>query len=116
MFWFTAQRTLLATLARLTSDPKRFPDGRLEAGDFFVRVRDYPAALREFQAGQQQHPPQNPKRPRVYRKKIAEVLATEGARDQARTMVADLLREDSKIRKPELYMRRCCWRQAKRAR
>jgi len=86
----------LATLTRLTSDPKRFPDGRLEAGDFFVRLRDYPAALREFQAGLQQHPHENLKATRVYRKKIAEVLATEGVRDQAQTMVADLLREDSK--------------------
>jgi tetratricopeptide (TPR) repeat protein len=87
---------VLATLARLTSDPKRFPDGRLEAGEFFVRLRDYPAALREFQAGQQQHPRQNAKATRVYRKKIAEVLATEGARDQAQSIVRDLLKEDSK--------------------
>jgi len=83
---------MLATLARLTSDPKRFPDGQLEAGDFLVRVRDYQAALREFQAGQGQHP----KAARVYREKIAEVLATEGAHDQARGIVAALLREDSK--------------------
>jgi tetratricopeptide (TPR) repeat protein len=81
-----------AALARLTSDPKRFPDGHLEAGNFLVRVRDYPAALREFQAGQRQHP----KAARVYREKIAEVLATEGARDQAQSMVAALLREDAK--------------------
>jgi tetratricopeptide (TPR) repeat protein len=87
---------MLASVARLTSDPKRFPDGRLEAGDFFVRVRDYPAALREFQAGQQQHSRQDSKAARVYRKKMAEVLATEGARDQAQSMVTDLLREDSK--------------------
>ena len=83
---------MLATLARLTSDPKRFPDGHLEAGDFLVRVRDYQAALREFQAGQRQHA----KGARLYRERIAEVLATEGARDEAQSMVAALLREDSK--------------------
>jgi tetratricopeptide (TPR) repeat protein len=83
---------VLATLKRLTSDSKNFPDGWLEAGNFSVRVRDYPAALREFQAGQQQHP----KAARVYRERIAEVLATEGARDQAQSMVAALLREDSR--------------------
>jgi tetratricopeptide (TPR) repeat protein len=87
---------VLATLARLTSDPKKFPNGRLEAGDFFVRLRDYPAALREFQAGRQQHAGQNTSATRVYRKRIAEVLATEGARDQAQAMVADLLKEDSR--------------------
>jgi tetratricopeptide (TPR) repeat protein len=87
---------VLATLARLTSDPKRFPNGHLEAGDFFVRLRDYPAALREFQAGRQQDAGQNASATRVYRKRIAEVLATEGPRDQARAMVGDLLREDSR--------------------
>jgi len=83
---------VLATIARLTSDPDRFPGGCLEAGDFFVRVRDYPAALRQFQTGQER----NPKTARVYRKKIVEVLATQGARDQAEHMVGDLLREDVK--------------------
>jgi tetratricopeptide (TPR) repeat protein len=85
-----------ATLARLTSDPRSFPNGRLEAGDFFVRLRDYPAALREFQAGRQQHSGQDTNATRVYRKRIAEVLATQGARDQAQAMVADLLREASR--------------------
>ncbi len=87
---------VLATIARLTSDTTRFGDGHREAGDFFVRVRDYPAALREFQAGVQQYAAQDPKAERVYRKKITEVLATEGARDQAQAMVAELLKEDSK--------------------
>ena len=81
-----------ATIARLTTDLKQFPGGCLEAGDFFVSLRDYPSALRQFEAGQQQ----DPKAGRVYRKKIAEVLAAEGARDQAARMVADLLQEDSK--------------------
>jgi len=90
------QEDVLATIAYLTSDSKRFPDGCLEAGDFFVRVRDYPAALRQFRAGLQRNPRQNPLTARVYRKKIAEVLATEGERDQAQSIVTDLLREDSK--------------------
>jgi len=87
---------VLATIARLTSDPKRFPEGCLEAGVFFVRVHDYPAALRQFRAGQQKNPRQIPRTARVYRKKIAEVLATEGERDQAQAMVTDLLKEDSR--------------------
>jgi tetratricopeptide (TPR) repeat protein len=81
-----------ATIARVTSDPAKYPGGCLEAGDFFVRLRDYPAALLQFQTGERQ----NPKASRVYRKKIAEVLATEGERAQAGRMVADLLKEDGK--------------------
>ncbi len=87
---------VLATISRLTSDSTRFRDGHREAGDFFVRLRDYPAALREFQAGLEQFARQDPKLARVYRKKIAEVLATQGARDRAQAMVAELLKEDSK--------------------
>lgn len=45
-----------AAIERLTSDPKAFPDGRLEAGDFYVRVRDYPAALAQYEAGERQSP------------------------------------------------------------
>ena len=97
-FYVLAHRPadVLTTLARLTSDSKKFPDGHLEAGEFFVQVRDYPAALREFQGGERRYPPQNVKATRIYREKIAEVLATEGARGQAGDLVAVLLKEDSK--------------------
>ncbi len=85
-----------AAIERLTSDPKAFPDGRLEAGDFYVRVRDYPAALAQYEAGERQSPHQSSKRARMYRKKMAEVLATQGARDQAGEIIAGLLKDDSK--------------------
>jgi tetratricopeptide (TPR) repeat protein len=87
---------VLATIAHLTNDPARFPNGRLDAGDFFVSRHDYPSALRQFRAGQQQNQRQNPRAARVYRKKMAEVLAAQGEMDQARGIVADLLKEDSK--------------------
>ena len=83
-----------AVIERLTSDPKIFPDGRLEAGDFYVRVRDYPAALAQYEEGERQNP--GAKTLRVYRKKMAEVLATQGSRDQAEKIVAGLLKDDSK--------------------
>jgi tetratricopeptide (TPR) repeat protein len=83
-----------AAIERVTSDPKAFPDGRLDAGDFYVRVRDYPSALSEYQAGERQS--ESSKKARVYRKKIAEVLATQGVRDQAEKIVAGLLKDDSK--------------------
>jgi tetratricopeptide (TPR) repeat protein len=84
-----------ATIERLTSDPKVFPAGRLEAGDFYVRVRDYSAALLQYEEGERQSP-QRSKTDRVYRRKMAQVLATQGLRDQAEKIVAGLLREDSK--------------------
>ncbi len=84
-----------AIIERLTSDPKTFPEARLKAGDYYVRVRDYPAALLQYDAGERQNH-QSSKTARVYRKKMAEVLATEGARDQAEKIVASLLHDDPK--------------------
>lgn len=81
-----------ATIERLISDPKTFPTGRLAAGDFYVRVRDYPEALAQYREGEHD----NPKHARLYRKKIAEVLATQGAREEAEKIVAGLLKDDSK--------------------
>jgi tetratricopeptide (TPR) repeat protein len=81
-----------AVIGRLTSDPKTFPDGRLEAGDFYVRVHDYPAALLQYAEGERQ----TPKKARMYREKMAEVLATQGARAQAEKIVAGLLKDDSR--------------------
>ena len=79
-------------IGRLTSDPKTFPSGHLDAGDFYVRIRDYAAALLQYQQGERA----NPNRTRLYREKMAEVLATQGARDQAEKIVAGLLHDDSK--------------------
>ena len=85
-----------STIERLTSDPKAFPDGRLEAGEFYVRVHDYPAALLQYEKGESQSPRPSSKIARIYRKKMAEVLATQGAHDQAKQIVDGLLKEDSK--------------------
>ncbi len=84
------------TIERLTSDPKTFPEGRLEAGDFYVRVRDYPAALTQYEAGERHSAHQSSKTAREYRKKTAEVLATQGAREEAGKIVAGLLKDDAK--------------------
>jgi tetratricopeptide (TPR) repeat protein len=82
---------LQTTIARLTSDLKMLPNGWLEAGDFYVRVRDYSAALTQYEEGGRQ----TPKSARVYRKKMAEVLATQGLLDQAKKIVTELLKDDS---------------------
>ena len=94
-FLLHREADMRAVIERLTPDPKVFPEGRLEAGDFYVRVRDYPAALAQYEEGERRSSPRSSKT-RVYRKKLAEVLATEGSRDQAEKIVARLLKDDSK--------------------
>jgi len=98
LHYFVLHRTadVRSAIERLTLDPKTFPDGRLEAGDFYVRVHDYPAALLQYEKGESQSPRPSSKIARVYRKKIAEVLATQGLRDQAAKIVQALLKDDSK--------------------
>lgn len=81
-----------SVIGRLTSNPQTFPDARLRAGDFYARVRDYSAAFLQYQQGERS----NPKHGRLYRLKMAEVLATEGSRDEAEKIVARLLKDDSK--------------------
>ncbi|MGA2880795.1 MAG: tetratricopeptide repeat protein [Bryobacteraceae bacterium] len=83
-----------AVMERLTSDREAFPEGRLQAGDFYERIRDYATALAQYQEGERQSQRRS-KRARVYRKKMAEVLATQGARAQAENLVAGLLKDDS---------------------
>ena len=82
-----------SVIERLTS--QAFPNGRLEAGDFYVRVRDHPAALLQYEEGERSSP-KNSQKARVYREKMAEVLATLGERDRAGKIVAGLLKDDSK--------------------
>jgi tetratricopeptide (TPR) repeat protein len=83
---------MVATLARLTSDPKTFPDAHMQIGDYYLRIRDYSAALQNYELGQKE----NGKNKRAYQKKMVEVLGTQGKLDQASKIVADLLKQDSK--------------------
>ena len=83
---------MTATLQRLTSNPKVFPDNHMQVGDFYERVRDFDNALQQYDQGQKE----DAKNRRVYQKKMVEVLGTQGKREQASKMVAALLKEDSK--------------------
>jgi tetratricopeptide (TPR) repeat protein len=81
-----------ATLQRLTSNPKVYPDNRLQVGNFYERIRDLDNALAQYDQGQKE----NPKDRRVYQKKMVEVLGTQNKRDQASKLVAGLLKDDPK--------------------
>ena len=79
-------------IARLLSDRKTFPDARLQLGDFFVRLGDFPRALEQFQGGKSE----NATLRRACDKKIVELLATEGKISDASALLAGLLKEDPK--------------------
>lgn len=83
---------MTATIARLTSDAKKFPDGHLQAGDFYLRIRDLDGALQQYDQGLKQ----DPKNKRTYQKRMVEVLGTEGKHAEATKLVDALLKEDPK--------------------
>ncbi len=83
---------IVSTLARLTNDPKTFPDAHMQVGDYYLQIRDYPAALQNYELGQKE----GGKNKRAYQKKMVEVLGRQGKFDQVSKIVADLLKQDSK--------------------
>jgi tetratricopeptide (TPR) repeat protein len=81
-----------ATLDRLNADRKTFPDNHMQVGDFYLRIRDFPSALQQYDQGQSE----DSKNKRAYQKKMVEVLGTQGKNDQASKIVAALLKDDPK--------------------
>src|SRR5260370_9450415 len=95
-FMMSRKDEMAATLARLTSDPKTFPEARMQVGDYYMRIHDFASALQNYEMGTKE----NGKNKRAYQKKMVEVLGTQGKYDQASKIVADLLKQDS--RDPEV--------------
>jgi len=92
-YYMTGRKAeMVATIHQLISDPKTFPENHMQAGDFYVRIRDFDSALMQYDQGQKQ----DPKNRRLYQKKMVEVLGTQGKRDQATKLVTELLRQDPK--------------------
>jgi tetratricopeptide (TPR) repeat protein len=78
-----------ATLDKLISNKKDFPEGRLTVGDFYYRMGDYPSAQREFQAAIKDGVPNKA----IYEKRIVEMLAIQGKRTEAVEMADRLVAE-----------------------
>jgi tetratricopeptide (TPR) repeat protein len=81
---------MLATLSQLTSDKKKYPNGRLLVGDFYYATRDFDHAIEQYREGVKE----DPKQKIVYQKKLAEALTVRGKSDEAAKVVADLIKEN----------------------
>ncbi|HLK21584.1 MAG TPA: tetratricopeptide repeat protein [Bryobacteraceae bacterium] len=86
------KQEMAATIERLTSNPKVFPDNHMQAGDFYERIRDFDGALQQYDQGQKE----DSKNRRVYQKKMVEVLGTQGKREPASKLLTALLKDDPK--------------------
>jgi tetratricopeptide (TPR) repeat protein len=91
MFYASASKRdqMTATLQRLLSDPKTFPDARLKVGDFYGLLHDWPEALRQYQEGANE----NPKEKAIYLKRIADAWLAQGKGDQATGIISEILKE-----------------------
>ncbi len=86
---------MLATLQKVSSDSKAFPNGNLEVGDFFLRAKELDLALKEFQAGMEHHSKET-KEKAVYQKRIIEVLVMQDRKQEATNVLNDILKENPK--------------------
>lgn len=94
-----------ATLGKLTSDVKKYKNGFMLAGDFYMSIGDLASAIPNYQHGADLAPLTRPRLEREddiavyakpeYQKKIAEGLTLQGKNDDAAKLVAELLKQDS---------------------
>jgi len=81
-----------AVMQRLT-DEKQFPDGHLQAGDFyFLRLKENEPAKRQYEAGVAAFP----KDKAAYQKRLVELYAATGSNTEANQLLAALLKENPK--------------------
>lgn len=81
---------MLAVLQQLVDDPKRFPDGRMLAGNFCDSVNRQDDALAFFREGAAQ----DRQRKIAYQQRAAEVLVSMHKPDQALVIIGDILKTD----------------------
>lgn len=87
---FENHQKLQQTLARLVSDPQSFPRGRLQAGDFYVRLGRFRDATEQYELGAEQ----DPENRSLYRKRIVAALAVRNQAVEALNLVESIIREN----------------------
>ena len=80
------------TLQRMLDDPKDFPRAQLQAGDFYMKIRDFPEAARHYQEAARG----NPQDSIVSRKRITDALLAQGKKEEALGIVEQILKEQPK--------------------
>jgi tetratricopeptide (TPR) repeat protein len=77
-------------LDRITSNQKDFPQGRERAGQFYAQVRNYDAAIQQYEEGIRS----DPKRKAVYQKGIADALIAQGKKVEAAKVLEEAIKEN----------------------
>jgi tetratricopeptide (TPR) repeat protein len=84
------RQEMTAALRAITSDSARFPRGHELVGDFYYGIEDFAAARREYEAGEAEDRDNKAS----YQKRLVDLLAREGRRDEALSLAQRIVREN----------------------
>jgi tetratricopeptide (TPR) repeat protein len=88
-YWSTGKREQATPLLiQITSRPQEFPEGHLDAGNFYAESGDWNDARREYEAGISA----NPKNKLIYQKRLATVFLSAGSRLEAEKILDEILK------------------------
>jgi tetratricopeptide (TPR) repeat protein len=91
-YFYTKQRPeMVATLQRL-DDEKTFTEGHILAGDFYMRIREFDTAQKEFEAGEKA----SSKEKSSYQKKLVELFYASNRPKEANDLLAEIIKNDPK--------------------
>ena len=92
-YYLSQQRPqMLASLAQVTSNAKKYPAGHLLAGDFYFKIREADHAIQEYLAGEQVDSGQRAH----YQKRRVEALLLKGDTAGAVNLIAEVRKGDPK--------------------
>jgi tetratricopeptide (TPR) repeat protein len=92
-YYLLNRRSDMDAIIQRVTDEKKFPEGRLLAGDFFYfRAREYDHAETQYEAAIKAFP----KDKAVYQKRLVELDATVGKKQQANELLAMILKDNPK--------------------
>lgn len=79
-----------ATLEKITSNPKDFPNGSRDVGDFYVRIQELDLAIATYKKGMEL----DPKLKSSYQKRIIEALSAQGRASEALALTEQVIKEN----------------------
>jgi tetratricopeptide (TPR) repeat protein len=79
-------------LEQIVNSPSHFPRGRLDVGEFYGRIGNWPEAMHQFEEGQRA----NPKDRLLYQKRIVSALIAQNKSTEATHAVEALFKEEPK--------------------
>jgi tetratricopeptide (TPR) repeat protein len=92
-YFLTGKKAEMDQVMQQLNDEKKFPDGHLAAGDFYMlRLQDRENARLQYEAAVKAFP----KDKMIYQKRLVELFALSGRGQQANEMLAQILKDNPK--------------------